>query len=103
MKLKIRTIEDIALQFIKRTEPKNEKIKQKQNNMSNKICSSKTLIDYKFCIKKYSSKNTEKSLLQNYDCLVPIDNKENKENINIKLSPASLNLIGTQLCPPQSF
>ncbi len=82
-KLKIRTIEDIALQFIKRTEPKNEKIKQKQNNMSNKICSSKTLIDYKFCIKKYSSKNTEKSLLQNYDCLVPIDNKENKENINI--------------------
>ena len=67
-KLKIRRIEDIALQFIKRNEP----IKKK-----NIINSSKTLIDYKFCIKKYSSKNQENSFSQNYERLVPIENKEN--------------------------
>ena len=66
-KLKIRTIEDIALQFIKRNEPIKKNI----------INSSKTLIDYKFCIKKYSSKNQENSLYQNYERLVPIENKEN--------------------------
>ena len=66
-KLKIRTIEDIALQFIKRNEPIKKNI----------INSSKTLIDYKFCIKKYSSKNQENSFSQNYDRLVPIENKEN--------------------------
>ena len=62
-KLKIRTIEDIAIQFIKRNEPRKQNI----------INSSKTLIDYKFCIKKYSS-NT---LSKNYERLVPMDNKEN--------------------------
>ena len=67
-KLKIRRIEDIALQFIKRNEP----IKKK-----NIINSSKTLIDYKFCIKKYSSKNQENSFSQHYERLVPIENKEN--------------------------
>ena len=76
-KLKIRTIEDIALQFIKRNEP----IKKK-----NIINSSKTLIYYKFCIKKYSSKNQENSFSQNYERLVPIENKENVpvngDNIN---------------------
>ena len=66
-KIKIRTIEDIALQFIKRNEPIKKNI----------INSSKTLIDYKFCIKKYSSKNQENSFSQNYDRLVPIENKEN--------------------------
>ena len=66
-KLKIRTIEDIALQFIKRNEPIKKNI----------INSSKTLIDYKFCIKKYSSKNQENSFSQNYERLVPIENKEN--------------------------
>ena len=66
-KLKIRTIEDIALQFIRRNEPIKKNI----------INSSKTLIDYKFCIKKYSSKNQENSFSQNYERLVPIENKEN--------------------------
>ena len=66
-KLKIRTIEDIALQFIKRNEPIKKNI----------INSSKTLIHYKFCIKKYSSKNQENSFSQNYERLVPIENKEN--------------------------
>ena len=51
-KLKIRTIEDIAIQFIKRNEPIKKNI----------INSSKTLIDYKFCIKKYSTKNPDNSL-----------------------------------------
>ena len=62
-KLKIRTIEDIAIQFIKRNEPRKQNI----------INSSKTLIDYKFCMKKYSSNTISK----NYERLVPIDNKEN--------------------------
>ena len=66
-KLKIRTIEDIAIQFIKRNEPIKKNI----------INSSKTLIDYKFCIKKYSTKNPDNSLSQNYERLVPIENKEN--------------------------
>ena len=75
-KIKIRTIEDIALQFIKRTEPKKQTI----------INSSKTLIDYKFSIKKYTSKNQENSLCQNFERLVPIESKENVpmngDNIN---------------------
>ena len=56
-KLKIRTIEDIAIQFIKRNEPIKKNI----------INSSKTLIDYKFCIKKYSTKNPENALSKNYE------------------------------------
>ena len=75
-KIKIRTIEDIALQFIKRNEPKKQTI----------INSSKTLIDYKFSIKKYTSKNQENSLCQNFERLVPIESKENVpmngDNIN---------------------
>ena len=52
-KFKIRTIEDIALQFIKHNEPRKEST----------IGSNKTLIDYKFYIKKYNnSKNSESSL-----------------------------------------
>ena len=66
-RLKIRTIEDIAIQFIKRNEPKKQNI----------INSTKTLIDYKFCIKKYSKKNPENTLSKNYERLVPIENKEN--------------------------
>ena len=65
--LKIRTIEDIALQFIKRNEPIKKNI----------INTSKTLIDFKFCIKKYPTKNPENILSSNYEKLVPIENKEN--------------------------
>ena len=66
-KFKIRTIEDIALQFIKHNEPKKE----------NYIGSNKTLID-KFGVKKYiKNKNPESSLSQSYERLIPIDNKEN--------------------------
>ena len=66
-KFKIRTIEDIALQFIKHNEPKRE----------NYIGSNKTLID-KFGVKKYiKNKNPESSLSQSYERLIPIDNKEN--------------------------
>ena len=73
-KFKIKTIEDIALQFIKHNEPRKENI----------IGSNKTLIDYKFFIKKYNnSKNSESSLSQSFERLVPIDDKENKENISL--------------------
>ena len=66
-KFKIRTIEDIALQFIKHNEPKRESC----------IGSNKTLID-KFGVKKYiKNKNPESSLSQSYERLIPIDNKEN--------------------------
>ena len=70
-KFKIRTIEDIALQFIKHNEPR------KQSTIS----SNKTLIDYKFYIKKYNNpKNSNFSLSQSFEKLVPIDDNENKEN-----------------------
>ena len=74
-KFKIRTIEDIALQFIKHNNgPRKEST----------IGSNKTLIDYKFFIKKYNNqKNAESSLSQSFERLVPIDDKENKENISI--------------------
>ena len=73
-KFKIRTIEDIALQFIKHNEPRKEST----------IGSNKTLIDYKFYIKKYNNtKNSESSLSNSFERLVPIEDKENKENIPI--------------------
>ena len=65
-KLKMITIEDIALQFIKRNEPIKKKI----------INSSKTLID-KFCIKKNPTKNEENSIYNNSESLLDIENKEN--------------------------
>ena len=65
-KLKMITIEDIALQFIKRNEPIKKKI----------INSSKTLID-KFCIKKNPTKNDENSIYNNSESLLDIENKEN--------------------------
>ena len=65
-KLKMITIEDIALQFIKRNEPIKKKI----------INSSKTLID-KFCIKKNPTKNDENSIYNNSDSLLDLENKEN--------------------------
>ena len=44
------------------------------------------MIDYKFSIKKYTSKNQENSLCQNFERLVPIESKENVpmngDNIN---------------------
>ena len=71
-KFKIRTIEDIALQFIKHNEPKKQST----------INTNKTLIDYKFYIKKYiNEKNSNSSLSQSFERLVPIDDYENKENI----------------------
>ena len=73
-KFKIRTIEDIALQFIKHNGPRKEST----------IGTNKTLIDYKFFIKKYNNpKNAESSLSQSFERLVPIDDKENKENISM--------------------
>ena len=71
-KFKIRTIEDIALQFIKHN----------GHRIETTIGTNKTIIDYKFYIKKYNdSKNAESSLSQSYEKLVPIDDKGNKENI----------------------
>ena len=46
-KIKIRTIEDIAIQYIKRAEPRKQKEKEKKDIIN----SYKTLIDYKFNIK----------------------------------------------------
>ena len=71
-KFKLKTIEDIALQFIKHNEPKRKE---------STIGSNKTLIDYKFYVKKYNNTKTSQcSLTQSFERLVPIDDKENKEN-----------------------
>ena len=61
-KFKIRTIEDIAIQYIKR----EETIKS-ENTKENIINTFKTLIDYKFCIKNNTNYNLS----------------ENKENIQL--------------------
>ena len=76
-KLKIRTIEDIALQYIKRTEPRKKQI----NNKENIINTFKTLIDYKFCLKN----NTNYNLLEDKENIQP--NGNNKKTINLYKIP----------------
>ena len=76
-KLKIRTIEDIALQYIKRTEPRKKQI----NNKENIINTFKTLIDYKFCLKN----NTNYNILENKENIQP--NGNNKKTINLYKIP----------------
>ena len=72
-KFKQIAIEDIALQFIKHSDNPTK---------NNVICSNKTLVDNRFYVKKYlNTKNSECSLSQSFERLVPIDNGENKENI----------------------
>ena len=84
-KLKMITIEDIALQFIKRNEPIKKKI----------INSSKTLID-KFCIKKNPTKNDENSIYNNSDSLLDLENKE-----NISLNANKMKIIKFYKLPPK--
>ena len=65
-KFKIKTIEDIAIQFIKHNEPKKY----------DEIGSNDTIVDSKFFIKKYiKSKNPDSLLSQSFEKLVPCDNK----------------------------
>ena len=74
-RFKIRTIEDIALQFIKYDS--SEKPKEV-------IHTNKTLIDNKLIIKKYvNSKNSDSCLSQSFERLVPIQNKK-KDDTKIK-------------------
>ena len=94
-KFRIKTIEDIALQFIKHNEPR------KENNI---IGSNKTLIDCKFVIKKYNnSKNSESSLSQSFERLVPIDDKENKENISLNGNNKIKKLMEFYKLPPKEL
>ena len=76
-KLKIRTIEDIALQYIKRAEPRKKQI----NNKENIINTFKTLIDYKFCIKNITNYN----ILEDKENIQP--NGNNKKTINLYKIP----------------
>ena len=74
-RFKIRTIEDIALQFIKYDS--SEKAKEI-------IHTNETLIDNKLIIKKYvNSKNSDSCLSQSFERLVPIQNKK-KDDTKIK-------------------
>jgi len=74
-RFKIRTIEDIALQFIKYDS--SEKAKEV-------IHTNETLIDNKLIIKKYvNSKNSDSCLSQSFERLVPIQNKK-KDDTKIK-------------------
>ena len=76
-KIKIRSIEDIALQFVKKNKPK------KINDLS----SFETLKDSKVIIKKYiNSKKGDSVLSQSYERLVPLESKQNdNQNNKIKL------------------
>ena len=70
-KFKFKSIEEIALQFIKQNEPQT----------SNVIETNKTLVDKKFYIKKYTNlKNSESTLTQSYEKLVPCEEISNSKN-----------------------
>ena len=75
-KFKIKSIEDIALQFIKHNEPKKQE-----------IISNDTIVDTKFFIKKYiNSKNPNSSLSQTFEKLIPCEDiKEVDKNNKVKL------------------
>ena len=72
-KFKIRTIEDIALQFIKHNEPK----KAEETSLND------TLKDSKLIIKKYvNSKNSDSVLSQSFERLIPLENKQDDDASN---------------------
>ena len=76
-KFKIKTIEDIALQFIRHSEPR---IPQK------KINSNDTIIETKFYIKKYK-KSQEQALSNSFSKLVPYEDstKSSEKKNNLKI------------------
>ena len=72
-KFKIKTIEDIALQFIKHNEPSKK----------DTIGSNDTIVDSKFYVKKYiKSKNSESILSQSFEKLIPCENNQNDDSNN---------------------
>ena len=72
-KFKIRTIEDIALQFIKHNEPKKQEI----------IDANNTIVDPKFFVKKYiNSKNSDSLLSQSFEKLIPCKDKVEEDSNN---------------------
>ena len=75
-KFKIKSIEDIALQFIKHNEPKKQE-----------IISNDTIVDSKFFVKKYlNSKKSNSSLSQSFEKLIPCEDiKEVDKNNKVKL------------------
>ena len=74
-KFKIKTIEDIALQFIKHSE---------SHPPHKKINSNDTIIDTKFYIKKYfNKKNSDKILSNSFSKLVPYE-EENQKKLSDK-------------------
>ena len=74
-KFKIKSIEDIALQFIKHNEPKKQE-----------IISNDTIVDPKCFVKKYiNSKNYNSSLSQTFEKLIPCEDiKEVDKNNKVK-------------------
>ena len=79
-KFKIKTIEDIALQFIKHAESQPP---------PKKINSNDTIIDSKFYVKKYfNKKNSDKILSNSFSKLVPYEETNTKklsDKNNLKL------------------
>ena len=72
-KFKIKTIEDIALQFIKHNEPSKK----------DTIGSNDTIVDSKYYVKKYiKSKNSESILSQSFEKLIPCENNQNDDSNN---------------------
>ena len=76
-KFKIKTIEDIALQFIKHNEPSKK----------DTIGSNDTIVDSKYYVKKYiKSKNSESILSQSFEKLIPCENNQKDDpNNKVKL------------------
>ena len=72
-KFKIKTIEDIALQFIKHNEPSKK----------DTIGSNDTIVDSKYYVKKYiKSKNSESILSQSFEKLIQCENNQNDDSNN---------------------
>ena len=74
-KFKLKSIEDIALQFIKQNDPQP----------TNVIETNKTIIDQKFFIKKYTNLKNESMLTQSFEKLVPCDENNEKQNSKNKV------------------
>ena len=75
-KFKIKTIEDIAIQFIKHNEQKK----------CDPIGSNDTIVDSKYFIKKYiKSKNSDSLLSQSFEKLIPCEDNLNDINSKVKL------------------
>ena len=75
-KFKIKTIEDIALQFLKHN-------KSQKGDIDG---SNDTIVESKYYVKKYiKNKNSDSQLSQNFEKLIPCENSKDEANNKVKI------------------